>query len=261
MRYFLSTILVIFCICSHSQQLKIKGKTLDDQLEELPGVEIYGQDSIPLTTSKLDGTFEIELQDLDTLYLQFIAMERIKILITDNCLTIEAILLPEPIYHLKSHRKIDRLRKRTFDGRIELHRQAYANGKFQNEMPCFEYEFIRHKPELDEIRKWMKQKKIEIREEFEQLNAGDTVYVPYSGTSTNSVHSGYSNYVDYDCLVEGIVTSKNKKRRGFNISYRVADLDACIYETLTHNDKIVNVGDTIKHNMRYFRLITASNKH
>lgn len=161
--------------------------------------------------------------------------------------------------HYKSHKKIDRLRKEEFDKRMILHEKAFEQGIFESPSPCFEYQFIPAKPELDEIRKWMNKKEIEIREEFNQLSIGDTIYVPYSGPRTSSVHSSFSDYTNYKCLIAGTVLKKDKKRRGLNIHYSVINMDSCIYKTLTHNEKQMIVGDTIRHNMKYFRLITASN--
>lgn len=167
-------------------------------------------------------------------------------------------MLVDVLYHNKSHRKIDRLRKKRFENRTKIHAQAYKQGIFQNKKTCIDYVFTPIKPQLDEIRTWMNKKELEIREDFEQLNVGDTVLVPYSGSSTNSVHSAYSNYTDYDCIISGIVLKKDKKKRGFNILYKVIDIDEFSYETLTHKGDIVNIGDSINYNMKHFRLIISS---
>jgi hypothetical protein len=238
-----------------SQQLS--GKVIDEYLEELPGINIYDKDTVLLTTTDLDGTFELN-NPPSKLLLGYIGMEWLNVSLT-NCTNPEIIMLVDVLYHYKSHRKIDRLRKRRFDKRIKLHAQAYEEGIFQNKKTCIDYVFTPIKPELDEIRTWMNKKKLEIREDFEQLNVGDTVLVPYSGSSTNSVHSAYSNYTDYDCIIAGTVLKKDKKKRRFNILYEVIDMDDCNHETLTHNDNIVNIGDSIKYNMRHFRLIRTSN--
>jgi hypothetical protein len=254
--------LLIFFLTTYSstaQHLNVSGRVIGEDLEGFPGVSIYDEDTTLLTTSNLDGTFELSNSPTKLIFAT-VGAEWDNISVSDSCSRLEVILLLASTYHYKSHRKIDRLRKEQFDNRVELHKRAFEQGVFENDSPCFDFTFLPNKPELDEIRTWMNEKKVEIREEFEQLSAGDTVYIPYSGTSTNSVHSGYSNYVDYECLIEGVVISKNKKQKGFNIFYRVTDLDSCNYETLTHNDDVVNVGDTIQYNMRHFRLITASNK-
>lgn len=239
-----------------SQQLS--GKVIDEYLEELPGINIYDKDTVLLTTTDLNGTFELK-NPPPNLLLGFIGMEWLNISLS-NCANPEIIMLVDVLYHYKSHRKIDRLRKKRFDNKIKIHKQAYEQGIFQNEKTCIDYEFIPDKPELDKIRTWINKKKLEIREDFKQLTLGDTVRIPYSGSSTNSVHSGYSNYTDYDCIITGTVVKKDKKKGGFNILYKVINMDDCNNETLTHNGNIVNIGDSIKYNMRHFRLIKASNK-
>ena len=254
--------LIIFIFsgfCALGQSLVIQGKVLDTDLEGLPGIYIYDQDTTLLTTSDLKGNFQLTLSEPTRLLFGGVGMEWENIMVSKNCTNIEVIMIIDVLYHYKSHRKIDRLRKRDFDNRIKLHKKASEQGIFVLTTPCFNYDFIPNKPELDEIRAWKKKKHIEIREEFNQLTLGDTIYVPYSGPNTGSVHSAYSDYTNYDCIITGTVLRKDKKRRGFNIQYKVIDMNNCIYESLKHKEKVVNVGDTIEYNMKYFRLITISN--
>lgn len=242
---------------STAQHLNLSGRVIGEDLKGFPGVSIYDKDTTLLTTSDLDGTFEIP-NSLTTLIFATVGAEWDHISVSDSCSKLEVILLSAGTYHYKSHRKIDRERKEQFDNRVELHQRAFEQGVFENDAPCFQYEFVPNKPELDVIREWMNEKKTEIREDFKQLTAGDTIWVPYGGPYTT--YSGYTNSIDYDCLIEGIVIDKNMKNRGFNIFYQVTNLDECIYETITLKNRSVNFGDTIQYNMRHFRLITASNK-
>lgn len=254
-RYLLLIISVFLTFSSKSQQLS--GKVIDEYLEELPGINIYDKDTVLLTLTDLDGTFELKNPPSELL-LGFVGMEWLSISLT-NCTNPEIIMMADVIYHYKSHRKIDRLRKKRYDNRVKIHEQAFKQGIFKSEKPCVNYEFIPIEPELDEIRYWMNEKKIEIKEEFNQLSVGDTVFVPYSGPITSSVHSAYSDYTNYDCIITGIVLKKNKRRMGFNIQYQVIDMEDCIYESLTHKEQEVKVGDIIEYNMKHFRLMTSSN--
>lgn len=241
-----------------AQPLKISGKVIGEDLVELPMVNIYDTDTTLITTSSLDGTFELTLEANELLF-GYLGMEWEKIPVSESCSKLEVILLLAGTYHYNSHRKIDRIRKERFDKRDEIHRKALEQGIFKNNTPCFQYEFNPNKPDLDEIRDWMKEKKIEIREEFNRLTIGDTIQVPYSGPRTSSVHTSYSDYTNYDCLITGTVLKKDKKKRGLNIQFRVINMNNCNYEPLTHKEQVVNIGDTIEHNMKYFRVITASN--
>ena len=241
-----------------AQSLKISGKVIGEDLVELPMVNIYDTDTTLLTTSSLDGTFELTLE-ANELLLGYLGMQWEKIAVSESCSKLEVILLLDGTYHYNSHRKIDRIRKARFDKRGKIHGKAFEQGTFKNDTPCFQYEFVPAKPELDEIRLWMNKKKIKIREEFNRLSIGDTIQVPYSGPRTSSVHSGYSDYTNYDCLITGTILKKDKKRQGFNIQYEVINMDNCIYESLTHKEQVVSLGDTIEYNMKHFRVITASN--
>jgi len=223
--------------CTLGQSLNIQGKVLDADLEGLPSVSIYDQDTTLLTTTDLSGHFKLTLSEPTRLNFGFVGMEWENIMVSRNCTDLEIIMMADVLYQYKSHRKIDKLRKEDFNNRIKLHEQAFEQGIFASATPCFKYEFISNKPELDEIRDWMNKKKIEIREEFKQLNIGDTIYIPYSGPRTSSAHTSYSDYTNYDCLITGTILNKDKKRRGFNIHYKVINMDNCIYESLTHKKK------------------------
>ena len=249
---------LIFLLDMTAQPFQISGRIIDEDLEGIPGVQILDQDSTLIATSKLDGTFELSV---GTTILQFgyIGFEWEEILIPENCSFLEIIMLQAALYHFKSHRKMDRDRKKIFDSRKSLHQQAYQDGIFKSSSPCFEYKFKPDKPELDKIRAWMNKNKKVIRNEYKQLIIGDTILVPYSNSGTNSIHSAYSDYTDYDCLVTGLVLNKNRKGGGYNLLYEVLNLDNCVYEELKHNNKAIVVGDSIWHNMRFARTITPSN--
>lgn len=242
-----------------AQSFQISGRIIDEDLVGIPGVQILDQDSTLLATSKFDGTFELSV-GTPKLQFGYIGFEWEELLISEDCSFLEIIMLQAALYHFKSHRKIDRDRKKIFDSRVSLHKQAYQEGIFKSSSPCFEYKFKPDKPELDIIRVWMNKKKRDIKNEYKQLSIGDTILVPYSGSGTNSIHSAYSDYTEYDCLVTGLVLSKNRKRRGYNLLYKVLSLDNCVYEELKHNDEAILVGDPIWHNMRFARTIMAS-KH
>lgn len=247
-----------------AQSLKISGKVIGEDLFELPMVNIYDTDTTLLTTSNLDGTFELTLETNELLF-GCLGMEWEKITVSESCTKLEVILLSAGSYHYKSHRKIDRLRKEQFNDRNEIHRRAFEQGIFRNDSPCFDYVFIPDKPELDEIRNWMKQKKYEINQELKQLAEGDTIYVPYAtswrydGTDRTALHqySSYTDETEFGCIIAG--TLVNKDRKG-NIRFSVMDIGECHYEAITLNDRPVKARDILECNMKYFRVITASNK-
>ena len=263
-KYLLICISIFSTLHSSGQLLNVSGKIIDEDLEELPGINIYDLDTTLLTTTDLEGTFKLE-NSPTKLLLGGIGYEWLTITVTNNCLNPEIIMLFDVLYHYKSHRKIDRLRKKRFDNRVNNHEKAYEQGIFKNEAPCIDYKFIPDKPVLDEIRSWMKQKKGVIKEELKQLAEGDTIYVPYGttwrydGTDRTALHqySSYTDETEFNCIIAG--TLINKDRRG-NITFRVIDTTECDYEAITLNDQPVNTGDVLECNMKYFRVVTASNR-
>jgi hypothetical protein len=258
-RHTLIFLSLFFSYYSSGQSWDIKGTVLNTEFEKLPQVNIYDKDTILLTTTDWEGHFNLSISKPSNLIFAFLATEWESIMVSENCTELEVIMIPQVRRHYKSHRKIDRHRKKDFNDRMNLYEQAFEQGLFKSSSPCFEYKFIPDKPALDEIRSWMNEKDVEIKEKFKQLQIGDTIYIPYSGPSTNQVHSAYSDYLDYDCLITGIVSKKDRKRRGLNINYNVINMDKCVYDNFTHKEKVIKIGDSIRYNMRHCRLITASN--
>ena len=227
--------------------MNVSGRVIGEDLKGFPRVSIYDKDTTLLTTTGMDGTFELP-NSPSKLIFTTVGAEWDNISITSSCSKLEVILLLASTYHYKSHRKIDRLRKAQFDNRAELHRRAYEQGVFENDAPCFGYEFTPNKPGLDEIRNWLNQKKGVIKEELEQLTEGDTIYIPYAttwrhdGTDRTALHhySGYTDKTEFNCMIAGTLMTKD--RRG-NITFRVIDISECDYEAITRNDQPVNKGD------------------
>ncbi len=263
-RYLLLYISVFSTLNTSGQLLNVSGKVIDEHLEEVPGVNVYDLDTTLLTTTDLDGTFKLEHSPTNLL-LGSVGYEWLNISLTDECSNPEIIMQFDVLYHYRSHRKVDRLRKRRFDNRVNIHEQAFEQGIFQKDSSCLDYEFIPDKPVLDEIRSWMKQKKGVIKEELEQLVAGDTIFVPYGttwrydGTDRTALHqySSYTDETEFNCMIAGTLIKKD--RRG-NMEFRVIDISECDYEAIALNDQPVNVGDVLECNMKYFRVITSSKR-
>lgn len=261
--FFLATTFV------NAQDNILRGKVITEELDELPGVQIYDQDTSQLGTTDISGNFQLTISNqTEELIFSFIGMEWLSIPLTKGCDFKEVIVLAQWTYHYKSHRKTDRQRKEQFDNRIQLHRRAFEKGIFENESPCIVYEFIPAKPELDEIRDWMRGQKTEIKTDFQQLSVGDTIYVPYStswkydGTNRTSLFS-YSSYVDgteFKCLIQGTVIDKNTRKNGYNLKFEVASCENCDYESIVLDDKIMEVGEVFEQNMKYFKVITDIEK-
>ncbi len=250
-----------------AQTRTVKGKVITEELEKLPEVRIYNQDTTLLVTTDRTGKFEIKLpQKSDELIFSWIGMEWLTISIPRNCEQLEVILLADVIYHYKSHKKIDRLRKEQFDKRMDIHREALKKGIFKLESPCFQYKFIPQKPQLDEIRIWMNGVEKDIKNKFKELAIGDTIYVPYSGSwrsdgTDRTSLSSFSSYVEgteFDCIIQGIVTDKNRKRNGLILKFKVANTTTCKYDFPIYDKREMKVGEIFDVNIKYFKILMTN---
>ena len=171
-----------------------------------------------------------------------------------------------------SSRKIDRLRKKEFDKLPQLHLTAIEKGLFTNETICYSRKFKPDEPQLDEISKRIEATKKQIKKDYQNLSVGDTVKIPFSERYTYSSLSGIE---DFDCIIEGVVTKKYKKKyrspklswrglakfwwisleRGYNFTYRIADFENCKSNSLVHNGKAMEIGQEFEHDMKIFRTI------
>lgn len=228
-------------------------------------IKVFNKDTTEIGKSDWNGYFKIEVpKNTEKLIFAGLGYEWTKISLPTNCENLEIILLNDVLYHYKSHRKIDRLRKKRFDKITELHSQAYSKGFFKTEKPCFEQEFEFYKPELDKIAKHSKKLTKENKKNFELLKVGDTITIPFSGTYKSDgtertsliVYSYLVEGEDFDCKIQGVVIKKLKNRKGYFLTYKVTDTNNCKYKSLVYNNKAVEVGQILEQNMKYFKVIT-----
>ncbi|WP_157494114.1 hypothetical protein [Fulvivirga imtechensis] len=241
-------------------QQTINGRVINEELVTVPEAQIYGEDTLLLGQTDLNGYFEIIVPEgINDLAFGWIGHEWASI--SDYCNYIEVILLYDATYHYRSNRKIDRLRRKRFDELSELHKQAVDGGLFKAATPCYEREFVPIKPQLDEIKEEMKAEEKVNKKYFKKLAVGDTIRIPYSGHNRDRegrmglvVFSYVVDNESFDCLIEGVILQKNR-RNGHNLTYKVTNLDKCNYGTVVYEDNEVTVGSILQHNMKYFKVI------
>ena len=251
----------------------VKGRIIDENFDELIGARIFDSDYNPLVDADFNGFFEVNISN-ETSKLVFgsVGYEHANIELSDSCNYVEIILLPSAHYDFMSSRKIDRLRKKEFNKLPQLHLTAIEKGLFTNETICYSREFEPDKPQLDEISKWIKATQKQIKKDYKNLSVRDTLKIPYSE------HVGYSSLTDredYDCILEGVVTKKYRKRyrspklswrglakfwwisleRGYNFTYKVANFENCNPNSMVHNGEEIKIGQEFEHDMRIFRTI------
>ena len=257
MRQVLILTLLLISFITNGQTRTITGKVIDEDLSPIPQARIQDRDTVELGTTDSKGEFKIELStDTDELLLSFLGMEWTSIKLPIDCNNIEIVMLLDGIYHYKSHRKVDRIRKARFDKIPELHSKAVDLGVFKENSVCYKRTFKPDKPSLDEIRKELAEIKKQIRKEYKKMEIGDTVRIPYSGTyrsdgTDRTSLSVFAYFVDrkkFDCIIEGVITDK---KRNHDFWYRVTSCDACNYKPIVYQSKEVVVGQVIRHSMGY----------
>lgn len=139
-------------------------------------------------------------------------------------------------------------------------------GFFENNNICYERVFEAYnppKPVRDSIKKEYKLKGKQIKAMFNRLVLGDTVSIPYYGTSsydgtgrTRLNPYSYAYFVEnFDCIIKGVITAKNKHKGGYNIVYRLIDCSNCNYDKIVLNGKELTNGELIEFNMRYLKVL------
>lgn len=259
----------IFCIFSAFGQKTLKGKTIDQFLESVIGITIFDKDTTKIGQTDLNGYFQIELpKETDTLIFAGVGYEWATITVPKECENLELVLFMASTYDFMSPKKVDRLRKKEFEKLPELHSQAYQKGLFKTEKSCVIRKFELDFPNLDEIRRQDKLRKKQIKTKFKELKIGDIIKVPYNVIQRHNVTdittlNPYSYTFDgenFDCIIKGVITKKNKRKGEYNLVYRVIDYPDCNYDNMVINEPYypsqkLKVGETINFNMKYSKVL------
>lgn len=248
-------------------QLTITGRVIDEDFNPLPMVELSTTENFDTILGKtdLDGYFTIDIrQGIDTVFVGWLGYETAVIPLSPDCANYEVVLLFSYTMHYKSNAKVDRIRKRRFKQLPKLHEQAAYSGIFKQQTPCYSRPFLPWKPDLEIIGNLMKERERKIKDDFKNLQIGDTiraVYSPSKGSSkTNRTElnqfSSYSNPPpDYACEVIGKIISKDKKKGALNVTYEVINIDQYSDQKLILNNQEVKIGSVFTSNMKYFLVL------
>jgi hypothetical protein len=256
----------------NGQNRIISGRVISEYLEPLPMVYIQNSDTLLLGKTDMDGRFTISIpKETGRLLFGDVGMERTEIILKKDCDTVEVVMMYGVIYDFITLKKADRLRKKRFDNLPNLHSDAVKNGLFENRNICYERVFKEDcppKPVLDSINKKQKLKIKQNKDTFKGLALGDTIRIPYYGTSrydgsdtTNlNPYSFTFDRENFDCIIQGVITEKNKRKGGYNLVYRVIDCIDCHYYNMVINEpyypsKELKVGETYKFNMKYSKIL------
>lgn len=266
MRQVILLTLLLTSLLSNGQTRTITGRVLFDDLSPVYEAKIWVHDTLQLGTSGLNGDFEVELPTSeDEIEIGMIGMEIASVRLPPNCSRVEIIMIPDGTYHYRSHKKVDRIRKSLFDKIPQLHSNAFTKGLFSTPTPCYTREFKPDKPRLDEIRKELKIESKRIATLFSKLEIGDTIQVPFSGTyrsdgtdrTTLTPWAYFTDAIKFQCLIEGMVTNKDRQNSGYNIEIKITDCKLCKYDTpIIYQEKDMVIGTVFRHNMRILKVVT-----
>jgi len=263
------SILAVLFLSLHlnGQNRIISGRVISEDFEPLPMLNIQNSDTLLLGKTDMDGRFKISIpQETDRLLFSFLGMEWTEIKLRKDCDTIEVLIMHEVIYDFITLKKVDRLRKKRFDNLSNLHSVAVKNGLFENNKICYERTFEGYnptKPVLDSIKKENELKRKQNKDTFKGLALGDTIRIPYYVTLRSTDLTPYSFASDrenFDCIIQGVITEKNKRKGGYNLVYRVIDCLDCHCDNMVINEPYypsqeLKVGETIIFNMKYSKML------
>jgi hypothetical protein len=251
----------------NGQNRIISGRVIAEDLEPLPMLDIKNSGTVIYGKTDMDGRFKISIpQEINRLLFSYVGMELTEIKLKKDCDTFEVVMMYAGTYDFMTLKKVDRLRKKRFDNLPNLHSDAVKNGLFENSNICYDRVFDEYNPPksvLDSLNKEYKLKRKQIKDKFKGIALGDTIRIPYSGswrydgTDRTTLHS-YSNGVDgedFECIITGAITEKNKRNGGYNLVYKVIDCNDCHYDNIVLNGKELKNGELIVYNMKYYKIL------
>jgi len=266
MKAIIKFIIVLLCFGYrlNAQTKVVCGRVIGEfDLEPLIGIVIKNNDHVTLGQTGMDGRFKISVpQNTERLSFGYLGFEPLSIKLADGCDTLEVVMMMSGSYDFTSFRKIDKIRLKLFNALADAHLQAYRKGLFTKPAACYSTAFVPIKPALDSIQKESDKKTRQVKLIFEKLKIGDTVNIPlsipYGRKSADTVNlSYYSRSVNgnnFDCIIKGIIMSKNRHKRGFYVVFKVIDWDLR-KQTIVFENRVIKVGEVFTCNMGYFKVL------
>jgi hypothetical protein len=110
----------------------------------------------------------------------------------------------------------------------------------------------------------LKNKKKSLKQKFKELEIGTIVQVAFSGiwrtdgTDTTTLYSYLytaEDSRDFECIIEGKVLGKSKKKKRYNLTIEISNCDSCEYKNPVFNKKEVDIGKTFVVDMAYEKVM------
>lgn len=142
----LLNIFIFLCVLTynvHSQNISIKGRVIDDNLETLSYVSIVISDTMEVGRTDINGYFQINIPASEKKILfRYVGLEPTIIELADKCIEVEVIMMLSGTYDFMSLKKVDRLRMKRFKKLPKLYKEAFEKGIFTTDKACYKQEFI-----------------------------------------------------------------------------------------------------------------------
>lgn len=247
----------------YGQNRTVYGRIVQENLDVAPYIRIQTPDKAVVGSTDKDGKFKIEIpQNTNALIFSYLGEETTTIRLSNDCDTVELVMMDLVTYDFISLRKVDKLRLKRYNKLPELYLQAYKKGVFTKQEACYNREFDSHKPKPDSIEKKQIKIKKDIKLTFKRLSIGDTIRIPFSGTyradgtdrTSLTVYSAFTDIKNFDCVIKCVILDKDTHKRGYNLTCKVVDYIACKSPAIFDN-KVMKSGEMLTYNMRYFKVL------
>jgi hypothetical protein len=115
----------------------LTGRILSGDLEGVPMAEICARDTTVIGRTDIAGYFKLDVPvTTNTLQFTAIGMEWTTVNLSEDCSTLEVILLYASTHDFESVRRVNREEFKRFKHLPQLHQQAYEKGLFTSRAPC-----------------------------------------------------------------------------------------------------------------------------
>lgn len=138
--------LVIFSMCSlYAQSKTIKGRVIDEHLENLPYVSIMINDTIEVGKTDLKGFFLISIPvSVQKISFNAVGVDLASAKVVDECDEVEIVMMLSSTYDFMTPKRVERLQLKRLRKLPELHQRAFEKGLFKTNNPCYERAYMSH---------------------------------------------------------------------------------------------------------------------
>jgi hypothetical protein len=135
--------ILVTSFCLKAQTLVLSGVIVDEDLEAISGAKIQSKDTVLLGTTQSNGHFEIVVpHNLSEILLSCIGLEWSIVKLDAGCNNHEIVMMKAGTYDYTSSKQRTKKRLKRFSDLPKKHQEAFRQGVFKKDSPCFKYVFI-----------------------------------------------------------------------------------------------------------------------